>query len=134
MSESRVNRRTRTYKDQRKTRGDLAEQLATQYLTDQGYTILERKWRCSSGEIDIVAHLGDTFVIVEVRSRSVNSLLYGSPMESITARKIKQVRDTATVYLHRTSKSNARIRFDVIGIILNSDGSAERIDHIMEAF
>lgn len=134
MSNGRVDRRTRTYTDQRKTRGNQAEQLAEQYLTEQGYTILERNWRCSSGEIDIVAYTGHTIIIVEVRSRSVNSLSYGSPMESITARKIKQVRETATVYLHRTSKSNARIRFDVIGIILNPDGSAERMDHIMEAF
>lgn len=134
MSNSRADRRTGAYPDQRKTRGSQAEQLAAQYLTEQGYTILERNWRCSSGELDIIACTEHVVVIVEVRSRRAGSFSHGSPIESVTARKIKQVRDTAKVYLYRASRSSAKIRFDVIGIILSPDGSAERMDHIMEAF
>ncbi|SDE70359.1 putative endonuclease [Fontibacillus panacisegetis] len=120
--------------DQRKARGSVAEQIAADYLIQQGYKVLERNWRCRSGEIDIVAETGHTVVIVEVRSRGKNSFTFGSPLESITSRKIKQVRDTAAVYLHRISKSNARIRFDVIGIIMSSDGNVDTLDHIIDAF
>ncbi|MNE87359.1 hypothetical protein D3C80_1845540 [compost metagenome] len=73
-------------------------------------------------------------MIVEVRSRRKNSFTFGSPLESITSRKIKQVRDTAVVYLYRFSKSNATIRFDVIGIVMNPDGSVDTLDHVIDAF
>ncbi|MNW43686.1 hypothetical protein D3C74_208950 [compost metagenome] len=134
MNDGRPSSQKRIDMDQRKARGSLAEQIAADYLIQQGYKVLERNWRCRSGEIDIVAETDHTVVIVEVRSRGKNSFTFGSPLESITSRKIKQVRDTAVVYLHRISKSNARIRFDVIGIVMNPDESVNTLDHIIDAF
>ncbi|MNW51982.1 hypothetical protein D3C74_294820 [compost metagenome] len=132
--DAQPGRHKRTDIDQRKMRGSIAEQIAAEYLVQQGYTILARNWRCRSGEIDIAAMFGHTIVIVEVRSRSMHSNAFGSPLESITPRKIKQVRDTAAVYLHRISKSDVQVRFDVIGIVMQSDGSAESLEHIIGAF
>ncbi|MNI14357.1 hypothetical protein D3C73_676170 [compost metagenome] len=134
MNDGRPSSQKRIDMDQRKARGSLAEQIAADYLIQQGYKVLERNWRCRSGEIDIVAETGHTVVIVEVRSRRKNSFTFGSPLESITSRKIKQVRDTAVVYLYRFSKSNATIRFDVIGIVMNPDGSVDTLDHVIDAF
>ncbi|MBA9088686.1 putative endonuclease [Fontibacillus solani] len=134
MNDGRPSSQKRIDMDQRKARGSLAEQIAADYLIQQSYKVLERNWRCRSGEIDIVAETGHTVVIVEVRSRGKNSFTFGSPLESITSRKIKQVRNTATVYLHRISRSNARIRFDVIGIVMNPDESVNTLDHIIDAF
>lgn len=134
MNDGRPSSQKRIDMDQRKARGSLAEQIAADYLIQQGYKVLERNWRCRSGEIDIVAETDHTVVIVEVRSRGKNSFTFGSPLESITSRKIKQVRDTAVVYLHRISRSNARIRFDVIGIVMNPDESVNTLDHIIDAF
>ncbi|GGH16952.1 UPF0102 protein [Paenibacillus segetis] len=105
--------------DGRKAKGQLAEQAAADYLFAHGYEIVERNWRCRSGEIDIVAIQDDVIVIVEVRSRSSYASSFGTPSESITARKMKQVRDTAAVYLHHVRKSNAIVRFDVLAITLN---------------
>ncbi|MNO73454.1 hypothetical protein D3C76_644200 [compost metagenome] len=134
MNDGRPSSQKRIDIDQRKVRGSIAEQIAADYLIQQGYKVLECNWRCRSGEIDIVAAAGDTIVIVEVRSRGKQSLAFGLPIESITPRKIKQVRDTAAVYLHRISKSNAKIRFDVIGIVMNPDHTVSTLDHVIDAF
>lgn len=122
------------YGDDRKARGRRAEQIAADYLVANGYAILERNWRCRTGELDLIAMQGDSLVIVEVRSRNGKSAAFGTPAESMTPRKIRQVRETAAVYLHMANKSGAKIRFDMIGIILQPDGEPENINHIMAAF
>lgn len=115
-------------------RGRRAEQLAADYLAEQGYIILERNWRCRSGELDLIGLQEDTVVIVEVRSRSHSGGAFGTPAESITPLKIKQVRDTAAVYLHHTGKSDAKVRIDVIGIVLTADGEVQSLEHVVAAF
>ncbi len=121
-------------KDGRKARGQQAEQLAADYLIGLGYEILVRNWRCRTGELDLIAWQDNVLVIVEVRSRSKRGGVFGTPAESVTPRKIKQVRDTAAVYMHHTSRNNAPVRFDMIGVVLRPDGSADSLDHIIAAF
>lgn len=120
--------------DDRKAKGRRAEQIAADYMAANGYAILERNWRCRTGELDLIASQGDDLVIVEVRSRSVKSASFGTPSESMTPRKIRQVRETAAVYLHMANRSAVKIRFDMIGIILRPDGEPESINHIVAAF
>ncbi|CAM2897232.1 YraN family protein [Paenibacillus sediminis] len=120
-------------RDNRKQKGQAAEEAAAQYLESQGYHILARNWRCRSGEIDIIAQMGDTLIFVEVRSRSGASA-YGTPAESITPRKIKQVRDTAAVYLHMNHLSNRPIQFDAVAVMLSHDLHVQSLDHIKNAF
>lgn len=120
-------------KDRRKERGRRAEQLACDHLLTLGYAILERNWRCRSGEIDLIAECGELTVIVEVRSRSLRAAAFGTPAESITARKIKQVRDTAAVYLHQAGKPDVNIRFDVVAVTFG-DGEEFALEHIQAAF
>ena len=50
--------------------GCRGEELAARELQRRGYEILERRWRCRLGEIDIVARDGETLVVVEVKTRS----------------------------------------------------------------
>lgn len=118
----------------RKQKGAAAEEAAVSYLTSSGYIILERNWRCRSGEIDIIAEHEGTLVFVEVRSRSGSMLKQGTPEESVTGRKIRQVRSTAEVYLHRTGQSERRISFDVISVLLQEDLSISSMGHIRGAF
>ncbi|AZK47809.1 YraN family protein [Paenibacillus lentus] len=119
--------------DGRKARGRLAEEAAGRYLQEQGYALLECNWRCRSGEIDIIAKKDGVIVIVEVRSRSMHNEQYGTPAESITPRKIKQVRETAIVYLQQTHQLNEIIRFDVVGVKMQRN-EIIAIEHIVNAF
>jgi putative endonuclease len=117
----------------RKLKGAAAEQAAALYLSSQGYVILEANWRCRSGELDLIAEHGDALVFIEVRSRS-GSPLQGTPEESVDIRKIRQVRNTAEVYLHMKGQEDRRISFDVISVQLNEDLSIAGLRHIREAF
>lgn len=122
-------------KDTRKQKGAAAEEHAVTCLVDQGYEIIDRNWRCRSGELDIVARKDDCLVFVEVRSRS-GSLRYGTPAESVNAHKMIQVRKTAEVYLlyKQADLTSTMIRFDVIAVLLNVDMTVASLDHIIEAF
>ncbi|MBA2716596.1 MAG: YraN family protein, partial [Propionibacteriales bacterium] len=63
---------------QRKALGDYGERLAAAHLVEKGLVVLDRNWRCSAGEIDIVAADGNTVVVCEVKTRS--SCRFGTPM------------------------------------------------------
>ena len=118
-------------KDQRKAKGAMGEEVAALFLENLGYRIIERNWRCRSGEIDLIAKQEHALVFIEVRSRS--SSKYGTPAESVTARKITQVRQTAAVYLHMNGIGDTPIRFDMISVRL-TDETAVVTDHLIGAF
>ncbi|MCC3381370.1 YraN family protein [Paenibacillus farraposensis] len=118
-------------RDQRKAKGTMGEQAAALYLEERGYHILARNWRCRSGELDLVAKQKGTFVFIEVRSRSGSK--YGTPAESVTARKITQVRQTAAVYLHMNGIGDAPIRFDMLAVQLTGE-AAVVTEHFIDAF
>lgn len=79
------------------TRGETAELLAAQYLSNQGLKLLKRNYRCRHGEIDLILQDGDTLVFAEVRLRSHNH--YGGAAASINAAKQKRLIRTAQHYL-----------------------------------
>ncbi len=95
--------------------GRKGEDVACSFLKEQGYTVLERNWRCKRGEIDIIALDGDTLVFVEVRSRTQYD--FGFPQESVKDLKKRRLLDAAKWYLTVKGLWNRMVRFDVIGIL-----------------
>ncbi|MFI7066616.1 YraN family protein [Kribbella sp. NPDC050124] len=114
----------------RKTVGQYGEDLAARYLTDEGFVILERNWRCELGEIDIVARDGDALVVCEVKTR--RGLNYGSPLESITYRKLATLRKLAGRWLQTHQLKPAAIRIDVVAVLLDHN-TPPRVDHVRGA-
>ncbi|GGA39859.1 YraN family protein [Paenibacillus physcomitrellae] len=121
-------------KKNRKITGAAGEQAAAELLLSADYRIVERNWRCRSGELDIIASKDGVLVIVEVRSRSAGALRFGSPAESVNTRKIRQVRETAAVYLHQTGQTMSPVRFDVIAVILDQAGRPVSTEHLIGVF
>ncbi|MDB4868456.1 MAG: YraN family protein [Cohnella sp.] len=117
----------------RKAAGAAAELEAARHLVNLGCDIVARNWRCRSGEIDLIARAAETLVFVEVRSRTAPQR-YGTAIEAVTPRKIRQVRDTAQIYLMMTGTSGCPIRFDVVAITFGGDGSIAELKHIPGAF
>jgi putative endonuclease len=107
--------------------GRYGEDLAESYLRSQGFTILERNWRCATGEIDIVARDGATLVVCEVKTR--RSTAYGSPLEAVGPRKLRRLRELALHWLDDNGVHAPRIRIDVIGIVQPVTGAAH-LDHV----
>jgi len=108
--------------------GLLAEGKAAEYLIARGYKVLDRRWACPLGELDIVAFDAGTLVFVEVRARS--SSLYGSPAETVTKAKQKKVIKAALTYIKANALKPESLRFDVIGFA----GCDAEPEHIINAF
>lgn len=100
-----------------KVKGNFAENLATQFLENKGYTILKRNFIFGKvGEIDIIARQGKALVFVEVKARSNSE--YGNVLESITPAKQKKIRKVAEGYYYINKLLDIECRFDVITIDL----------------
>jgi len=104
--------------------GKLGEEKASEFLKNNGYTVLERNFRCKIGEIDIIAKIKDTIVFVEVKTRS--SIKFGYPKEAVDYRKQTKIHNVALTYLKLKGKLDSKIRFDVIEIL---DGSVNHIEN-----
>ena len=119
----------------RRETGILGEKLARSFLQEQGYHIIDTNYRCSEGEIDIVARHKDSLVFIEVRTKK--SLEFGSPEESITPKKIERLKATALHYLQTHSQTHSDLpqlwRIDVVAIELNQQGKPLRIELIENA-
>ena len=122
--------------DTRKAKGTAGEEAAAAYLESTGCRILSRNWRCCFGEVDIIGQYKDTIVFVEVRTRSARTLhAFGTPLESITARKQQTLSRCAQAYLAQLGRAGSRrIRFDGIGVILDEFNQPIEINHIADAF
>lgn len=111
--------------------GKTGEGLAVDFLKSRRYRIIERNFRCRGGEVDIIARSGETIVFVEVKTRS--SEAFGTPAQSVTLFKQRQIARAAQVWLAANRLQDQPARFDVVAILL---GGAEqpRIDHLIDAF
>src|SRR5258707_15397467 len=91
--------------------GQYGEELAARYLAKAGFAILERNWRCEVGEIDIVAREGAALVVCEGKTR--RGLNYGSPLESVTYRKLATLRRLVGRRFQEHEVPPAGVRVDV---------------------
>lgn len=113
------------------TLGDLGEKAASHYLTTKGYALTHRKYRTKLGEIDIIAKHKNTIVFVEVKTR--RNTTYGSPAEAVNYRKQQKIIQTAQCYLKHSNNYNCLCRFDIIEVVLESQGIFT-FNHITNAF
>ena len=107
--------------------GKRGEDIACEYLVSRGYEIIERNWRCPTGEIDIVARHANTLVVVEVKARS--SVAAGHPFEAITAVKYARLRALAGYWCAEHDASFANLRIDGIAVLIPGDGPAT-VEHL----
>lgn len=108
----------RTGADSHRKKGTVGENIAVEYLQQQGYTILERNYYYNHGEIDIVAQENETLVFVEVKMR--RSARFGEPQESVTPKKQELLRRTAEGYVLERNLNDIDCRFDVVSIVSGS--------------
>ena len=94
--------------------GANGEEIAVRFLKTRGYRILERNYRTRLGEIDIIAEQGGDLVFIEVKTRS--AVLFGSPLESVTVSKQRQLSKVALEYVGKKGCLDRSARFDVVGI------------------
>ena len=104
--------------------------VAVQHLVKQGYGIIERNWRCSLGEVDIIAHTpgpDPVLVFCEVKCRT--GLGFGDPLEAITHAKLAKLRQLALTWLGECDRWVPHYRLDAIGVLLPRSGRP-RVTHV----
>lgn len=117
--------------DARRELGERGERAAVAFLENRGLTIVDRNWRCSYGEADIIALDGETLVFTEVKTRRATTA--GIPEEAVTESKQRRYLKIARVYCARTDVEYERIRFDVIAIYAFSESQA-LLRYVRDAF
>lgn len=112
--------------------GKWGEDLATDYLRNSGYEIIERDWRDDHRDIDIIARSPDlrTIVFVEVKTRSNDVIT--KPEEAIDRKKIRNIGMAADSYVKMLNVLD-ELRFDVISVIGGTKETAQ-VEHIVDAF
>jgi len=116
---------------QGKRLGERGEDAAVAFLERSGLTVVERNWRCPSGEIDIVALDGETLVLCEVKTR--RTAAKGTPEEAVTPSKQRRYARLAAAYLQASSLESVTIRFDVITLLVVAEDRA-LLRHFRGAF
>ena len=102
-------------KQQNTQKGRIGEARAEYFLKQSGYKIITTNYRCSAGEIDIIAVENNILVFLEVKSR--RNLDYGNPSEAVNYKKQHHIATSAITYIKQNNLFNLPVRFDVVEII-----------------
>ena len=98
-----------------KSKGNLAEEKATQFLEKNNFKILKRNFYFKGGEIDIIAYKNNTLHFIEVKSGSSFE-----PVFNITSSKIKRIIKGAYIYMRQNRLSSYPFCIDAIIVKNNS--------------
>ena len=109
--------------------GQKGEELAAAHLKSKGYKVLETNWRFKNLEADIIASIGDTMVVAEVKTRKTN--FFGEPESFVSRQKQRNLIKAAHEYVLK-HQLDLEVRFDIISVIMNNSGS--QVNHIEAAF
>ena len=115
--------------------GRAGEQMAAEHLVRLGYEIVERNYRTRWGELDIVARTGSTLAFCEVKTRRAGGRA-GGPFDAVGPGKQARVRKMAGRWLiDRRDRPYADvIRFDAIGVTVDTAGRLVELRHLQGAF
>jgi len=109
--------------------GKKGEQLAVDFLIENGYEIVERNYRFDKAEVDIIAKKEDTLAIVEVKTRSTSD--FGNPQDFVKPKQIQRLVKAVDEYV-TVNKLDVEVRFDIIAIVKEKKGF--NLEHLENAF
>jgi len=102
-----------------------AEEQACKFLRANGFKIIQERYKCKHGEIDIIAQRDELLVFVEVKKRGS----FGAD-DPITQTQKKRIINAAMQYLSdNPEKNDLDMRFDSILV-----DSSKTLAHIEDAW
>lgn len=119
-------------KTQRQQTGRAGEEEACLYLQKIGHTILDRNWRVSHLETDIVSFDRSGLHFVEVKTR--RAPVAADPAVNVDFRKMQRMVRAAQRYLHDPGRKlpDVEVFFDVITVVI--DGEETTLEYYPQAF
>ena len=121
--------RTVESRQEAKEYGVTGEQMATRYLEDQGYVILDRNYRRGHKEVDIIALDHNELAVIEVKTRASEELFTAE--QAVDHHKRQNIIRVANNYVRRYHRTEP-VRFDIIAIV--GKGPDAEIRHTKNAF
>lgn len=109
--------------------GKKGEQLAVNYLIEQGYGIRCRNFRFEKAEVDIIAEKDGILAVVEVKTRSTSD--FGNPQDFVKPKQIQNLVKAVNEYVISLDLE-VEVRFDIIAI--TKQGGSFDIEHLENAF
>ncbi|HAM88196.1 MAG: hypothetical protein US83_C0010G0015 [Candidatus Falkowbacteria bacterium GW2011_GWC2_38_22] len=107
--------------------GDYGEDLACNYLCRHGYVVIERNYRFSHLEIDIIANFKEKIVFIEVKTRTSDR--YGTADEAVNSKKTGNLNRAVCCYLSKNNIFHENIRLDLIAVDIDKIKKVAYIKH-----
>lgn len=128
--------------DPRHALGRRGEELAAEHFHRLGFSPLGRNERTRHGEIDLIAFDGRTLVFAEIKTRRVDARARPprpdqQPLVWLRPRQRAHLRKLATAWLadaKHIRPTAHTIRFDAIGVTVDSHDRLLRLDHVEGAW
>lgn len=109
--------------------GRAAEEAVARHYQRGGYRLLEERWRCQSGEIDLIFGRGDAIVVVEVKA----SRSHARAAEHLSDRQLRRIFRAASEYLGHCPKGQlTELRVDLATV--NGFGEIETREGLFADF
>jgi len=105
-----------------KALGNWGEDIARQYIEQQGLKIVTTNYKTKVGEIDIIAKKDLIYHFIEIKAR--RGMLHGLAREAVTKKKQKHIKRAAMLFLYDLHQKRRRwkeLSFDVIEVYLHED-------------
>lgn len=111
--------------------GAQGENLARNWLQNQGFEILEHNYRLRNLEVDIIARRGQFVHFIEVKTRS--STNFGEPEDFVDSSKLERMKIVAVQYLEeRPQLQKLWPQYDIIAITWKNN--SPQIHYINDIF
>lgn len=114
----------------KREKGKLGEGLAAEFLSAEGFKVLERGFLCRRGEVDIIASKNKELYFIEVKTRWSNA--FGGPLEAVDLRKQKRFIMAVRFYMLKKRLADVNCHLSVIGVDMS--GGEPEIEFIENAF
>jgi putative endonuclease len=98
--------------------GKKGENIASRYLSLKSIKVIQRNYRNSYGEIDIIALDGNTVCFIEVKTRRKKSR--SRPYEGYRRVQQKRVIRASKYYLTKIGNPKLPLRYDLIEIVMGT--------------
>ncbi|MBM3444021.1 MAG: YraN family protein [Bacteroidetes bacterium] len=102
--------------------GAQGEEMAKQWLQEQGFTLLDFNWRIGRFEIDIICLKENKLHFVEVKCRKGTWM--GLPESRVNRKKLNNLRSAGAAYL-RQKKLRIWVSYDILSITVFSKEKTE---------
>ena len=114
-----------------KIKGKIGEEIASKFLIDKGFEIIETNYYASRyGEIDIIAQKDGLIVFCEVKARSTDA--FGHPLEAITHLKLQKMHNAVNFYLTQKKPKFRKYRIDAISIVFKPKLNIQHVENVFQ--